>query len=149
MKPGHLDVAIKTEMGHTNTIFYWSMNLKMNVDYKTRLIHGQPILDCMVSYLKPIYCHLCKPCTHLCPCVHKCMSLKKGPLGLIFFLHIFGSEMWYKFEIWHKKSPKMHIWLTYDWIFGKRVLTYMGKKVYIFNWCKYTPKVAFDHTYFH
>ena len=32
---------------------------------------------------------------------------------------------------------------TYDWIYGKRVLTYMGKGVYIFNWCKYAPKVAF------
>ncbi len=51
MEPGHLDVAIKTELGHTNTISYWSMNLKMNVDYKTALIQGQPILDCMMSYL--------------------------------------------------------------------------------------------------
>ena len=35
------------------------------------------------------------------------------------------------------------VWITiYDWIFGKRVLMHMGKGVYIFNWCKYTLKVA-------
>ncbi len=49
MKPGQLDTASKTELGHT--MFYWLINLKMNVDYKTTLIHGQPILDCMVPYL--------------------------------------------------------------------------------------------------
>ncbi len=32
-------------------MFYWFINLKMNVDYKITLIHGQPILDCMVPYL--------------------------------------------------------------------------------------------------
>ncbi len=51
MKPGHLDTASKTELGHINTIFYWFMNLKMNVDYKTTLVPGQPTLDCMVPYL--------------------------------------------------------------------------------------------------
>ncbi len=51
MKPGHLDAAIKTQLGHINIMFYWFINLKMNVDYKTTLIHGQPILDCMVPYL--------------------------------------------------------------------------------------------------
>ena len=53
MKPGHLDTAIRTELGHINTIFYWFINLKMNVDYKTTLICGQPNLDCIVAYL---YC---------------------------------------------------------------------------------------------
>ena len=52
MKPGHLDTAIKTELGHINTMFYWFTNLKMNVDYKTTLISVQPILDSMVSYLR-------------------------------------------------------------------------------------------------
>ncbi len=51
MKLGHLDTAIKAQLGHINTVFYWFINLKMNVDYKTTLIHGQPILDCMVPYL--------------------------------------------------------------------------------------------------
>ena len=51
MKPGHLDTAIKTELGHINTMFYWFINLKMNVDYKTTLICVQPILDSMVAYL--------------------------------------------------------------------------------------------------
>ena len=51
MKPGQLDTAIKTELGHINTMFYWFINLKMNVDYKTTLICGQPILDCIVPYL--------------------------------------------------------------------------------------------------
>ena len=51
MKPGQLDTAIKTELGHINTMFHWFINLKMNVDYKTTLICEQPILDCMVPYL--------------------------------------------------------------------------------------------------
>ncbi len=51
MKPGHLDTAIKTELGHINTMFYWFINLKMNVDYKTALIFVKPILDSMVPYL--------------------------------------------------------------------------------------------------
>ena len=51
MKPGHLDTAIKTELGHINTMFYWFINLKMNVDYKTTLIRAQPILDSTVPYL--------------------------------------------------------------------------------------------------
>ena len=32
-------------------MFYWFIYLKMNVDYKTILICGQPILDSMVPYL--------------------------------------------------------------------------------------------------
>ena len=32
-------------------MFYWFINLKMNVDYKTTLICVQPILDSIVSYL--------------------------------------------------------------------------------------------------
>ncbi len=48
MKPGQLETAIKTELGHINTMFYWFINLKMKVDYKTTLIYGQPILDCIV-----------------------------------------------------------------------------------------------------
>ncbi len=51
MKPGHLGTANKTELVHINTVLYWFINLKMNVDYKTTLINGQPILDCMVAYL--------------------------------------------------------------------------------------------------
>ncbi len=51
MKPCQLDTAIKTELGHINTMFYWLIYLKMNVEYKITLIHGQPILDCMVPYL--------------------------------------------------------------------------------------------------
>ena len=51
MKSGHLDTAIKTELGHINIMFHWFINLKMNVDYKTALICAQPILDSMVSYL--------------------------------------------------------------------------------------------------
>ena len=51
MKPGHLDTASKTGLGHINTMFYWLINLKMNVDYKTISICGQPILDCIVAYL--------------------------------------------------------------------------------------------------
>ncbi len=55
MKPGHLVTAIKTQLGHINKVFYWFINLKMNVDYKTTLICGQPILDCMVPYLKRVF----------------------------------------------------------------------------------------------
>ncbi len=51
MKLCHLDTASKTELGHINTMFYWFINLKMNVDYKTTLICGQPILECMEPYL--------------------------------------------------------------------------------------------------
>ena len=51
MKPGHFDTATKTELGHINTVFYRFTNLKMNVHYKTTLICGQPILDCMVPYM--------------------------------------------------------------------------------------------------
>ena len=51
MKPGHLDTAIKTELGHINTMFYWFIYLKMNVDYKTSLIFVLPILDSIVPYL--------------------------------------------------------------------------------------------------
>ena len=51
MKPGHLGTAIKTELCHINTMFYWLINLKMNVDYKTTLICVQPTLDSMVPYL--------------------------------------------------------------------------------------------------
>ncbi len=54
MKPGHLDTAIKTGLGHINTMLYWFINLKMNVDYKTSLIFVQPILDSMVLYLKVV-----------------------------------------------------------------------------------------------
>ncbi len=51
MKPGHLDTAIKIELGNINTTFYWFINLKKNVDYKITVIHGQPILYCIVPYL--------------------------------------------------------------------------------------------------
>ncbi len=53
MKPGHHGTAIKTELGHINTTFYWFINLKMNVDHKTTLICVQPILDSIVPYLIP------------------------------------------------------------------------------------------------
>ena len=42
MKPGHLDTAIKTELGHIKTMFYWFLNLKMNVYYKTTQIASGP-----------------------------------------------------------------------------------------------------------
>ena len=53
MKLVHLDTAIKIELDHINinTVFYWSKNLKKNVDYKTQWICVQPILDSMVPYL--------------------------------------------------------------------------------------------------
>ncbi len=51
MKPCQLDTATKTELGHINTMFYWFKNLKMDSDYKTTLICGQPILDCIVPDL--------------------------------------------------------------------------------------------------
>ncbi len=56
IKPGQLDTAIKTELGHINTKFYWFINLKMYCDYKTTLICGQPILDCTVPYLFSLQC---------------------------------------------------------------------------------------------
>ncbi len=55
MKPGHLDTATKKELGHINTMFYWSINLKMNVDYETTMICVQPILDSMVPYLSCVH----------------------------------------------------------------------------------------------
>ncbi len=48
MKQGQFDTANKPELGHVNTMFYWFINLKMNVDYKTAMVCRQPIFDCMV-----------------------------------------------------------------------------------------------------
>ena len=51
MKPGHLHTAIKTELGHINTVFYWFINLSLSLPEReigVKLTYG-PVGDAPMS----------------------------------------------------------------------------------------------------
>ena len=94
-------------------------------------------------------------CSEISSWLHPCQNNQKSPQGKCIIVVRLCSGMGarkFNFSVLISLTTKTfvvhHVW-TYDWLFGKRVLTYMGKGSDIFNWCKYTPKVAFEcYTFF-